>query len=376
MVNSLILNFEAELLLLRAENLLELFVGPPDRLALEQAVNLLQWDTGGLGDKEEGEEEGEEGERSEEHVHSVSHGGEHLLGEARDKEVEEPVACGGAGLGEGTEVGVKELGVDDPGSTVPGGGVDSGPEVEEEDGGNTTSVQGCDVVLCGLDNVDVGTDDPHADRTCDGTNEQKLAATELVDQEQQPDNSHNSLDDTEDTSHNVDSVGLDTQRLSGAISKLSKRQATWELYLETYLEDGGGVVVDGVDTRTVLPEEKHASQEQTVAEERPGAKSLEGLPEAHTNGGALFLDSSINSSNFLGDVHVTGSQLTDPAKVVHGLRTLVVQEQPSGGFPHPERAKQQHTGGNQLDGEGDHPLLVVIRDMLLNTILNSQVLAT
>lgn len=223
MVNSLILNIEAELLLLGAENLLKLLVGPPDRLALEQAVDLLQRDTGGLGNKEEGEEEGKEGERGEEHIHSVSHGGEHLLGEARDEEVEEPVACGGAGLGEGTEVGVKEFGVDDPGSTVPGGGVDRGPEVEEEDSGNTTSVQGGDVVLCWLNNVDVGTDDPHTERTCDGTNEQKLAATELIDQEQQPNNSHNSLDDTEDTSHNVDSVCLNTQRLSGAVSTLSKQ---------------------------------------------------------------------------------------------------------------------------------------------------------
>lgn len=211
LVNSLVLNLKAELLLLCAENLLELLIGTPDGLALEQAVDLLQRDTGGLGNKEEGEEEGEEGERGEEHVHSISHGGEHLLGEARDEEVEEPVACGGAGLGEGTEVGVEELGVDNPGSTVPGGGVDSGPQVEEEDSGNTTSVQRSDVVLGGLNNVDVGSDDPHTNRTGDGTNEQKLAATELIDQEQQPDDSHNSLDDTENTGHNVDSVGLDTQ---------------------------------------------------------------------------------------------------------------------------------------------------------------------
>lgn len=142
--------------------------------------------------------------------------------------------------------------------------------------------------------------------------------------------------------------------------------------LGTYLENGGGVVVDGIDTRSVLPEEKHTSQEQTVAEERPGAKSLEGLPESHANGGPLFLDSSVNSGNLLSDVHVTRGQLTDPAKVVHGLRALVVQEQPSGGFPHPKRAEQQHTRGNQLDSEGNNPLLVVIRNMLLNTVLDNQ----
>jgi len=145
--------------------------------------------------------------------------------------------------------------------------------------------------------------------------------------------------------------------------------------LETYLEDGGGVVVDGIDTRSVLPEEEHASQEQTVAEERPGAKSLEGLPESHTNGGPLFLDSIVNGGDLLSDIDVTRGQLTDPAKVVHGLRALVVQEQPSGGFPHPERAEQQHTGGDQLDSEGNNPLLVVIRNMLLNTVLDNQVIS-
>ena len=34
---------------------------------------------------------------------------EHLFGESRDEEVEEPVAGGGSGLGQGTEVGVEEF---------------------------------------------------------------------------------------------------------------------------------------------------------------------------------------------------------------------------------------------------------------------------
>lgn len=40
-----------------------------------------------------------------------------------------------------TGVGVEHLRVEDPWGTVPGGGVESGPEVEEEDGGSTTGAE-------------------------------------------------------------------------------------------------------------------------------------------------------------------------------------------------------------------------------------------
>lgn len=88
---------------------LERLVCPPDGLDLEQALHLLQWDTAGLGDEEEGVKEGEEGQRREEEVDAVAPGLEHLLCEARDEEVEEPVAAGGCCLGEGAEVGIEEF---------------------------------------------------------------------------------------------------------------------------------------------------------------------------------------------------------------------------------------------------------------------------
>ena len=155
-----------------------------------------------------------------------------------------------------------------------------------------------------LDDVDVGTDDPHANGSSDSTNEQQLSATKLVNQEEQPDDGHESLDDTENTSQDVDSVGLDTEGL----------------------EDGGRVVVDGVDTGSVLPEEEHATQEQTVAEKRAVLESLEGLEEAHTNSSLLLLVSLVDSSNLLGDIDITGGQLADPAQVFHGLGTVLVEE--------------------------------------------------
>lgn len=108
-MHSLRLDVGAELRLLLDQLGLEDLVCAPHGLDLEQALCLLQWDTARLGNEEEGIEEGEEGERGEEEVDAVAHSGEHLLGEARDEEVEEPVAGGGEGLSEGAEVGVEEF---------------------------------------------------------------------------------------------------------------------------------------------------------------------------------------------------------------------------------------------------------------------------
>lgn len=104
-----VLDVKSKLFFFLLQLSLKCLVGPPDRLALEQTVHLLQRDTAGLGDEEEGEEEGEEGEGCEKEVNPIAHSLEHLLGEPRDKEVEQPVAGRCAGLGQGAEVRVKEF---------------------------------------------------------------------------------------------------------------------------------------------------------------------------------------------------------------------------------------------------------------------------
>lgn len=68
-------------------------------------------------------------------------------------------------------------------------------------------------VLRGLDDVDVCTNNPHAYRTSDTSDEQKLSSSKLIDEEKQPHESHNGLDDTENTGHHIDSIGLDTDTL-------------------------------------------------------------------------------------------------------------------------------------------------------------------
>lgn len=104
-----LLQVAAETLLVLLQLSLELLVRIPDGLDLEQAINLLQRNTTGFGDEEEGKEEGTEGQGSEEEVDTEVHTGKHLLGEPSDQEVEEPVTGGGSGLTQGTKIGVEEF---------------------------------------------------------------------------------------------------------------------------------------------------------------------------------------------------------------------------------------------------------------------------
>ena len=101
--------------------------------------------------------------------------------------------------------------VKNPWGTVPGWGVEDCPQVEEEHGGNTTTGQAVAVVLLRLGDLDVGTDNPQADRATGSTDQQQVTATDLVDQPKKPDESHYGFDDTEDSGGEQTSVGtLDT----------------------------------------------------------------------------------------------------------------------------------------------------------------------
>lgn len=108
-MNWTFLDIMAELLFLLLELSLEDLVSFPDWLDHEQPLDLLEGNTAGFGDEEEGEYEGKERQGSEEHIHAVTHGSKHLLSESRHQEVEEPVACRRGSLSQRTEVGVEEF---------------------------------------------------------------------------------------------------------------------------------------------------------------------------------------------------------------------------------------------------------------------------
>lgn len=137
----------------------------------------------------------------------------------------------------------------------------------------------------------------------------------------------------------------------------------------TYREDGGRVVVDGIDARPILPEEQHASDEQPPLQIRSPAKRLEGLPETNTDGRLLLLVDLVDGGNLLGDVHVRGLQLANPAQVLHALTSAVLEKEPARGFANPQRPCKEQAGGDQLHGERDDPLLTAGRQMLFDAVL-------
>lgn len=81
----------------------------------------------------------------------------------------------------------------------------------------------------GSGNFDIGGDEVHAEGATGSTNHEKIATTQIIDEDQKPDESQSSLDHAKDASGKEASVGASDA--------------------ET-LENGGAVVVDCIDTRT------------------------------------------------------------------------------------------------------------------------------
>lgn len=137
----------------------------------------------------------------------------------------------------------------------------------------------------------------------------------------------------------------------------------------THLEDSRGVVVDGVNAGTVLPEEEHATEEQTPHDTLVATGRLEWLPEANPDGRALLLQGLVNSIDLLNHVDIALGQLADPAKVLDGFLATATGEQPTWGLADEDATNQQETGRDQLDSEGNQPLLVARSEGFGDTIL-------
>ena len=203
--------------------------------------------TFGFRDEEEHKRNGEEHHRGEEEVDATSriaHVEEHLRREARDDEVPEPVVHGRRRLTERAHALVEHLAVEDPRGAVPRGRVEGGPKIKEEDARDTARGERLRlgaVRRFDADGGQVAADDPHADGAAGAADEEKVAAAQAVDEQEEPDEGETGLDDAEEAGGQEGGVGA-TDAERG--------------------KDGGRVVVDGVDAAAVLEEEEHASEEE------------------------------------------------------------------------------------------------------------------
>lgn len=103
--------------------------------------------------------------------------------------------------------------VEDPRGSVPGRGIEDGPQVEECHGHDTAAVHVWLGVILWSCNFDVCADNPHADGATGTTDQKQVATTDAVDQVQQPDESDNCLDYAENTGGEQTVVSLDTNSL-------------------------------------------------------------------------------------------------------------------------------------------------------------------
>lgn len=272
-----------------------------------------------------------------------------MWGEAGDEEVPEPVVGGGEGLGQGTVVVVEHLAVVDPWGWVPGWGVEGSPEVEEEDGGGAGWSEIGGDVLGWLGDGDVGTDVVEAETTSEGTNHQKTTTAKSLNKEEEVDEGEGSLDNAKETGS--EEGGVRSSDTDG-------------------LEDGWRVVVDGVDTGGVLPEEERATEEESVHDLSVAAKSLEWLPETETDSVALGLNGSINGVDLLLHVDLVDAKLADPAEVAEGLLALALEHKPSWRLADPDGSDEEETSWDQLNSEGNEPLSVGWGQVLGESVLS------
>lgn len=281
-------------------------VRSPDRLDLEETVHALEGNALGLRQEEEDEDDGADHHRCEEEVDTAArrtHGVEHLLREAGDDEVPEPVGCCCSCLAQRASVVVEDLAVDDPGGSVPRGCVEDGPKVEEEDRSNTSGGKRSSGVRVNGVVKDVSSDDEHADCTTSGANHQKLPAAKVIDQDQDPDDGHYSL-------HNAENSGCE----EGCASTTNADRS----------EDARAVIINSINTRAILPHEHDRSEEKAPLNLAVASCGLERLPEALSDGGSLRFEDRVERSNLLDHVEVVCGQLANPGKVVEGFITAVL----------------------------------------------------
>jgi len=109
--------------------------------------------------------------------------------------------------------------VKDPRSTVPGWGIKDGPQVKEKHGHDTTAIHLWLGVIFRVCDLDIRTDNPHADGATNRTDQKKITATDAINQIQQPNKSDNCLDYAKDTGGEQTVVSLNTDRLKMLLAR-------------------------------------------------------------------------------------------------------------------------------------------------------------
>jgi hypothetical protein len=111
------------------------------------------------------------------------------------------------------------------------------------------------------------------------------------------------------------------------------------------------IVIDGADSRAVLPQEKHAAQKETPQYLFVIYDRFEWLLETQANFHALLFDCVVDSENFFLHVDVSPIKLPNPAEVYDLFLASVSGEEPSRRFLGGKGATEEKARRNELHGK-------------------------
>ena len=86
----------------------------------------------------------------------------------------------------------------------------------------------------------------------------------------------------------------------------------------------------------------------------------------------MIFNGAINGEDLLLHVDVVCGEVSKPGEILDALFAAASGEQPSRGFVDDERATEEDTGGDELDGKGNNPLSVRRSHSLGDTVVDPE----
>lgn len=288
-----------------------------------ELVDLLEGKTLGLVDHAPDEEDADEAASTPDEEDLGTHVGiartrvDHVRSGVSNGEVEKPVASSGHGEGLGADLEREDLSSDNPGDWAPRAG-------EEED----VDADKCNQSLLGrhVVNTSNGTsngDNELADSHTDGTEEEEVAATPLLNKVE----TREGRGDVDARGNHSDNEGVLDARV---------------------LEERGSVVEDEVDTSKLLKRLEKATGRETLAKVATEAVEVGSLAERQ-----LVLVVGSDLSQLLNESRVINVETAEGGKRLGSLFWVTLLDEPAGSLRKPDAAGEEDKSPGKLHGDGN-----------------------
>jgi hypothetical protein len=122
-----------------------------------------------------------------------------------------------------------------------------------------------------------------------------------------------------------------------------------------------------------LPDEEGSRDEHATEEETFAENLTERCPETGTDCGAIVFDLDVDLVHLVDEVRLLRREVANEAQVLDGFVPAVPRDQPTRRFFDEEgNTGEEESTRDELDGEGDEPLLARRRDVLSDTVVDPE----